>query len=60
MTDRTQYTGEAQSEEKVYLPVEKLLFRLRMLYRQYGYQPYRMSKFEKCTKINKDNDTKKS
>ena len=47
MTDRTQYTGEAQSEEKVYLPVEKLLFRLRMLYRQYGYQPYRMSKFEK-------------
>ena len=26
---------------------EKLLFSLRQLYRQYGYRPYRMSKFEK-------------
>ena len=47
MTDRTQHMGEAQPKEEVYLPAEKLLFRLRMLYRQYGYQPYRMSKFEK-------------
>lgn len=34
-------------KEMSLLPEERLLFRLRRLYRQYGYQPYRMSKFEK-------------
>ena len=33
--------------EEICLPEEQLLFRLRTLYRQFGYRPYRMSKFEK-------------
>ena len=33
--------------EGICLPEEQLLFRLRTLYRQFGYRPYRMSKFEK-------------
>ncbi|MBO7423532.1 MAG: ATP phosphoribosyltransferase regulatory subunit [Oscillospiraceae bacterium] len=41
-----QQSGE-QTEEERLSPEELLLFRLRKLYRQYGYRPYRMSKFEK-------------
>ena len=33
--------------EESILPEEQLLFRLRNLYRRYGYRMYRMSKFEK-------------
>ena len=39
--------GGAEIREEDILPGEQLLFSLRKLYRQYGYRPYRMSKFEK-------------
>ena len=47
MADQIQQPSGKWNEEESFLPEEKLLFHLRRLYRQYGYRPYRMSKFEK-------------
>ena len=47
MANQIQQQSMAQAEEERFSPEEQLLFRLRRLYRQYGYRPYRMSKFEK-------------
>ena len=47
MKNRGEQQKAEQAEEMSLLPEERLLFQLRRLYRQYGYRPYRMSKFEK-------------
>ena len=46
MENRGEQQKTEQAEEMNLLPEERLLFQLRRLYRQYGYRPYRMSKFE--------------
>ena len=47
MEDRGGQQKTERREEASLLPEERLLFHLRRLYMQYGYRPYRMSKFEK-------------